>query len=168
MTKLEPDGCDGGGRGDGERKFFVVFHEQQPPFEFSLIGRGLKQRALDVGETRLVITLGFKDFGFYGRRVSRRRGIDFAVVGVSAEKADEGDAGVEMAANDEAVGVALEVKGDPIAGRKVGGAVAGSEVGARFPVGLLGFVKPSFERLFSLGGLLLEFLEFFPRDDTHT
>lgn len=161
MTKLEPDGCDGGGRGDGERKFFVVFHEQRPQFEFSVIGRGLVHQAPDIGETRVVITLGFEDFGFHGRKVSRRWGIDFAVVGVSADQADEGDAGVEVEANNEAVGVDLDFKDDPVVRLKVGGAVAGSDVSESFPVGLLRFVKPSFERLFSVGVLLPEFLKCF-------
>lgn len=94
-----------------------------------------------------------------------RGGVDLVVGGVGADEADEGDAGVEMNANDEAVGIALDVKDDAVAGQKIGGAIAGFDVGERFPIGVLGFVKPSFERLLRVGVFLPEILQSLSRDD---
>lgn len=78
---------------------------------------------------------------------------------MGADEADEDYAGVEMDTNDEAVGVALDVKDDAIAGQKIGGAIAGFDVGERFPIGVLRFVKPSFERLLRVGVFLPEILQ---------
>lgn len=94
-------------------------------------------------------------------------GVDLGVGGVGADEADEYDAGIKMDADDKAVGIALDVKDDAIAGQDVGGAIAGFDVGERFPVGVLCFVKLGFERLLGVRVLSPKILQGFPRNDAH-
>ena len=116
----------------------------------------------------MVVALGFEDFGFHGGVGNLDGGgVELVVVGMGANETDEDDTCIEMKANDEAVGVALNVKNDAIARQNIGGAVAGFDVGEGFPVGVLRFVKPGFERLLRVGVLLPEFPERFPGDDAH-
>ena len=63
--------------------------------------------------------------------------------------------------------VALDIKDDAITGQGIGGTVAGFDVGERFPVGVLRFEKPGFERLLGVGVLLPEILQGLPRDYAH-
>jgi hypothetical protein len=46
-------------------------------------------------------------------------GVDFVILGMGSDKADENDATVVVDFNDESVGVAFDVKNNPVSGKDV-------------------------------------------------
>ena len=84
-----------------------------------------------------------------------------------ADEADEDDTGVEVYADDQAVGVTFDVKNDAVAGQGVGGAVVGFDVGEGIPVGVFGFMEPCLEGWLGIRVFLPEIFERFAGDDTH-
>jgi hypothetical protein len=66
LLQPEANRFDGIGSRDGEMGFLVIFHEERPQIEFSIVGRRLLHQALNVGEGRFVVVFGLENFGFHG------------------------------------------------------------------------------------------------------
>jgi hypothetical protein len=94
-------------------------------------------------------------------------GVDFVILGVSADEPDEDAAGLVIDANDQAVGVALDVEDHAVIGQDVGVAVAILDVLKGAPISVASLVVPSLER--SLGGRvgLPEIPQSLDGDDLH-
>jgi hypothetical protein len=86
---------------------------------------------------------------------------------MGAYEANEYAVGVIMDENDETVSVALDVENYPVVRDDVGAAIVVLDVLKRPPVGGLGFVVPSLQRLFRIGVRLPELPKLPDRDYVH-
>jgi hypothetical protein len=108
----------------------------------------------------------FKILGFM-RIPSDGGSVDFVIPGMGSDKADENDASVVVDFNDESVGVAFDVKNDPVAGKDVRTGVVFFDILRSTPICRLGFMEPRFERGLGAGVFFIKIPECFARDNSH-
>jgi len=168
LFHAEFDGLDRIGDADRELLFLVPFDNEGPEFQFFLFGgsRLGVHEGFHAGERSRVFLFGLDDFWFHESDLNGD-GINSFVLGVGADEADEDDAGVVVDLHDEAVGVALDVENNPVAGKDVSGWVAGLDVAGSIPPGFDGFVEPCLQWDFGLGMVFIKIAKGFAGNDSH-